>query len=487
MTSSVPANERTGRPELVQSRRGLALGVIVSLQLMVAIDGTVMNVALPRVQHALGFSITSLSWVLNAYTLAFGGLLLLGGRAGDILGRRRVFVAGAAIFTVASLVGGLAPSGGILLAARAMQGVGAALGAPNTLALISSTFAEGPERNRALGVFSTVGGLGLAIGLILGGALTEWASWRAVLFINVPIGIGIIAAARGSIQEPQRHPGRFDLLGALTSTAGMVLVVYGLIRAASGGWGSAGTVVVLAAGLLLLAGFVALETRAEQPIMPLSLFAIRNRSASYAGMLLLVAAMFGMFFFVIQFLQKELAFSPIRAGAAFLPMALSLFLAARAAPRLIPRFGAKPLIVAGSAFVAAGMLWLTTISVGAGYWAHVFGALTLVGAGTGTAFMPFNMTILAGLPSRDIGAAAGTLQATQQIGSSIGLAALVTVFGTVTGHAQASRPGSGPGAAVFDHGLRAAFALDAAFAVAALLVAVLAIKVRPPEPAGRRD
>lgn len=476
MTSSATPATRPRLTSVDPRRRRLsvALAVIVLFQLMVVVDGTVMNVALPKIQDSLGFSTTNLSWVLNAYTLAFGGLLLLGGRAGDILGRRRVFVIGVVVFTVASLLGGLAPNASWLLVARAAQGVGAAFGAPSTLALIMSNFPEGAERNRALGVFSTVAGLGLAAGLILGGVLTEWTSWRWVLFINVPIGIGIVAATRVTVAETERQPGRFDLRGAITSTAGMTLLVYGFIRAASGGWGDGLTVGASVLGVLLVAAFLALEARAEQPIMPLRLFANRNRAAAYADMLLLVATMFSMFFFVIQFLQNGLGFSPLRAGIAFLPMALTLFLASRAAPTLIPRFGPKLLIVVGASLLSLGMLWLTLISDGAGYAANIFGPLVLIGVGAGFSFMPLNMTILSGTPPRDAGAASGALQAMQQVGSSIGLAVLVTVFGTVSRSATAD-----PGRAVPVQGLQAAFALGALFAICALVVAVVAIRIRP--------
>src|SRR3954454_15114466 len=289
-------------------RTGVALAVIVTCQLMLILDGTVVNIALPKIQQDLHFSATGLSWVISAYTLTFGGLLLLGGRAGDILGRRRVFVAGIGLFTLASLLGGLAPSAGLLLAARALQGLGAAIAAPSTLALIVTTFAHGPERNRAIGIYSTIAPIGGALGLILGGVFTSLASWRWGLFINVPIGIAVLVLAPLTIRESERHPGRFDLAGALTSTVGMTALVYGFIRASTSGWGDAVTLGSSPAAIVLLGLFLAIEARAEQPIMPLHLFADRTRVSAYLSMFLVVATMFSMFFFLTQFQQNVLGF-----------------------------------------------------------------------------------------------------------------------------------------------------------------------------------
>lgn len=465
-----PHESRIGRTRLEP-----ALFVIVAFQLMVAVDGTVMNVALPAIERDLGFSVTDLSWVLNAYTVLFGGLLLLGGRAGDILGRRRVFVAGVLVFTLASLVGGLAPNGAWLLAARAVQGAGAALGAPSTLALIASTFAEGEPRNRALGVFSTVAGLGLAIGLILGGVLTQLASWRWVLFINVPVGVLIVAAARSFVVEPPRHRGRFDLPGAALSTVGMTLLVYGLVRGAGGTWRDAATIAPLIAGALLLLVFAAVEGRQEQPIMPLRLFTERVRAAAYLDMLLLVAAMFSMFFFVVQFLQNGLGFSPLLAGIAFLPMALVMFVASRRAPRLIPALGPKWLILLGGALIAAGLLWLATVAESSTYASTVLGPLILIGAGAGLSFMPLNMTIMTGLPPRDLGSASGTLQAMQQAGSSIGLAVLIAAFGMAGGSTVED-----PGHTALIGALRTPCLIGASFALVAVIVTAVGIKPKPP-------
>jgi MFS family permease len=286
------------------------LAIILGSYLMIVLDVSIVITALPRIHHALGFSATGLSWVQNAYTLAFGGLLLLGARAGDILGRRRMFVVGIALFTGASLAGGLAQSGAWLLAARALQGAGAALAAPSTLALLTTTFPEGPARTRAVAYYGAVAGGGGSVGLVLGGVLTDWLSWRFGLFINVPIGIALILAAPRYLPETERRPGRFDVTGAATSTLGMSALVYGIVRSASAGWTDGFSVASLVAGVVLIALFVVNERRADQPITPLRLFANRERSGAYIARVLFVGAMFGMFFFITQFLQGVSGYSP---------------------------------------------------------------------------------------------------------------------------------------------------------------------------------
>lgn len=410
MSASDAAPARVTPLDTRAERPGITLAVIVACQLMIAIDGTVMNVALPTLKQSLGFTETGLSWVPTSYALAFGGLLLLGGRAGDILGRRVVFTAGVAVFTQASLLGGLAPTAGWLIVARVAQGVGAALAGPSTLSLITSSFAEGAERNRALGIFSTVAGLGLAVGLIVGGLLTQLVSWRWVLLINVPIGAAILALALRHVRETPRHAGRFDTVGALTSTLGMTLLVYGLIRVAVEGWGDVLAVATLAAGVVLLALFTAVEARAEQPVMPLRLFAERRRAFAFLTMLLLAGTMIGMFFFLIQFLQNVLGFTPLVAGVAFLPMAVALFWSARTAPKALPKLGPTRVMTVGALAVVIGVAWLTRLAVTSTYVGGVLVSLILFGVGIGFSFMPLNMVILSGLPPRDIGAASGVLQ-----------------------------------------------------------------------------
>src|SRR6266487_5260267 len=383
---------RDGRP-------GIALAIMLGAQLMIILDMTVVNIALPHIQTSLHFSATSLSWVLNGYTLTSGGLLLLGGRAGDILGRRRMFIAGISLFTLASLAGGLATTPGLLLAARALQGVGGALASPAVLALIVTSFPEGRERTRALGIYMGVITGGSSLGLVLGGVITEWLSWRWVLFINVPIGLAVVAITPRFVAETPRLPGRFDLAGALTATAGVTALVYGFIRAAADGWGNHMALAAFGAAAVVLALFVVTETRARQPITPMRLFTDVSRAGSFIARLLLIAGMFGMFFFLTQFLQKIMGFSPLRAGLAFLPMTFALFGVSRLAPRLMPLLGAKPLMITGMVPAIASMAWLSRVSAETGYWSGVFGPMLLIGVGMGLVFVPLTSASLAGVPA----------------------------------------------------------------------------------------
>jgi EmrB/QacA subfamily drug resistance transporter len=484
--SSSPATQR-GAP-----RRGLALIILLCAQLMVILDATVVNIALPQIQHGLHFSPTSLSWVMNGYTLTFGGLLLLGGRAGDILGRRRMFIAGVALFTVASLAGGLADSAGLLLAARAVQGVGGALASPAVLALIIGSFSEGRERTRALAVYTAVLTGGASLGLVLGGVITEWLSWRWVLFINVPIGLFALIAAPLFVTETPHQPGRFDLAGALTSTLGMAALVYAFIRAAASGWGDGVAIGSFAAAAVLLVLFVLNESRARQPITPLRLFADPSRSGSYLARLLLVAGMMGMFFFLTQFLQDILGFSPLRAGIAFLPMTVMVFSVSRAAPRLMQAAGPKVLMMAGLVPVIVALGWLSRVSPGTSYWTGVFGPLVLLGAGMGTVFVPLTTASLTGVRPEDSGAASSMVNVMQQVGGAVGLAVLVAVYGTAYRDA-ARHPLAGATPVAQAHHLQAhatasAFLLAAIFDVVSLIVIAALIRTRtpavpPPRPA----
>jgi EmrB/QacA subfamily drug resistance transporter len=474
-TSSImqEASQRLGRRNALRDRRGLALAIVLGAQLMIILDLTVVNIALPGIASGLHFSAASLSWVLNAYALTFGGLLLLGGRTGDILGRRRVFGAGVVLFTAASLAGGLAQSAGWLLAARAAQGVGGAFASPAVLAMITASFADGRERARALGIYTAVVMGGGSLGLVLGGVITEWVSWRWVLFINVPIGVLVAVAAPMFLPETARQPGHFDAAGALTSTAGMVSLVYGIIRAAADGWGNPVTLAALTAAAVLLAGFVWRESRAQQPITPLRLFADRRRAGSYLTRLLIVAGMFGMFFFLTQFVQEILGFSPLRAGISFLPMTAALFGVSRLAPRLVSRFRPWTLMVTGMLPVVAGMTWLSRIEPGTGYLAGVLGPMVLIGAGMGVVFVPLTMASLSGVRPGDSGAASSMVNVMQQVGGSLGLAVLVTAASGAMGHAA--------GQAAVVHGMSRAFTLAAVLDVLALLVVLTVMRPAPSE------
>ncbi|MET8506432.1 MFS transporter [Streptomyces sp. NPDC004787] len=480
--------------------KGIALFVIASCQLMVVLDITIVNIALPHIQSALDFSTTSLSWVVNAYTLTFGGLLLLGGRAGDILGRRRVFIFGVLLFGLASLLGGFAQESWQLLAARALQGVGGAIASPTSLSLITTTFDEGPERNRAFGVFAGVSAGGGAIGLLAGGILVEWLDWRWVFFVNVPIALLIAFLTPRHVKESERHPGHFDVLGALTSTLGMVALVYGFIRAAQEGWRDPYTVASFVAAVALLVAFVLIERRSRQPITPLHMFADRNRAGTYGIMLCLAAAIFGMFFFLTLFVQQVLDFSPLQAGLAFLPVSAVIAVLAGVTSQLLPRFGPKPFMVIGSICLAAGLSWLTLTDVHSTYAGSILGPMLVLSAGMGMMFVSLTLMALSGVAPAEAGAGSGLLNATQQVGGSLGLSILVTVFGTASRNeaadqvpaflsqagplekAQFAKTGQLPrpwSDLVLTSGVTAGFIVAAAFAILSAIIAAVAIKVRP--------
>jgi EmrB/QacA subfamily drug resistance transporter len=470
-TLPVPASA-PARSEAPPHRSGVALATLLTCQIMLILDATVMNVALPRIRSDLGFSTTGLSWVINSYTLVFGGLLLLGGRAGDLFGRRRVFVTGVALFTAASLAGGLAPSAAWLVAARVAQGLGAAAAGPSILALITTTFTEPRQRTRALALFSGTTSAGFAFGLVVGGLLTEWLGWRSVLFINVPFGVATALLAVRHVRAPERHPARLDLAGALTGTATVAVLVYGFIRAAAEGWGDGATRALLACGLPLLAAFLAVESRARQPLMPLRLFADRNRAAAFVNFFLGPMAGMSMFFFTAQYLQDVRRFDALTTGMAFLPLPAVTFAVTRLIPWLLSRFGPLPMLLTGTAVMAGGLLLLTRLTVDSGYASALLAPMLLLGLGMGLAFSPLNVVIMSSVRREDAGAAGGVLQTMQQCGATLGLAVLVTVFGTAARHAA----GQGrPGEQVLVAGMTHAFA---AAAVIAALTFVVALTVR---------
>ncbi|MFJ5262178.1 MFS transporter [Streptomyces sp. NPDC088387] len=499
MTASQLVNDQKPGAARRQGHPGIALTVIAACQLMVVLDATIVNIALPHIQNALSFSTTELTWVVSAYTLTFGGLLLLGARAGDILGRRRVFMAGILIFTLASLLGGFAQEPWQLLAARALQGVGGAIASPTSLALITTTFPEGPERNRAFGVFAAVSAGGGAIGLLAGGMLTEWLDWRWVLFVNVPIGVLIAVLAPLYINESERHPGRFDIAGAATSTLGMASLVYGFIRAAEEGWQDGLTLGSFGAAVVLLVAFVFIEMRAKEPITPLKMFADRNRSGTYVIMLSLAAAMFGMFFYIVLFVQNVLGYTPIEAGLAFLPVTVAIAIGAGLSQRFLPTLGPKPFMVVGSALVLIGLIWQTFITPDSTYVGGVLGPMVVFAFGMGLNFVTVTVTAVSGVAQNEAGAASGLLNATQQVGGSLGLSILTTVFGTATRDeaekqvpdflangtaqqkaefAQTQQLPAPWGHEVLSQGISTAFIPAAAMAVLALVTAWFVIKVR---------
>jgi EmrB/QacA subfamily drug resistance transporter len=492
------------------SRLGLALVVIATAQLMVVLDATIVNVALPHIQLALGFSGSGLEWVVNAYAVTFGGLLLLGGRAGDILGRRRVFVFGLLLFSAASLLGGFATSEWWLLTARAVQGAGGAVIAPTALALITTNFPEGAERNRAFGVYAAMAGLGSAAGLLLGGILTTYLSWRWVLFVNVPIGILVAAAAPRVLAESPRRPGRVDVAGAVTGTGGIALLVYGLSKAATGPdgvshWGDAQVLASLAASVVLLVAFVLIERRSSRPLLPMRVLADRNRSGAYLIMLCVATGLFALFFFLTLFIQDVLGYSAIRTGIAYLPFAVGVVVASALASQLVPRIGPRPLIVAGSAMVAGGMFWFSRLTEHAGYASHLLGPQLVSSFGLGLVFVPLALVALHRVAEQDSGVASSLLNTAQQVGGAIGLAVLGTVAWTTVADsartqvahaaaaaAKAGRPVLKPGAplplSIYDHALTAgfsrAFLVAAGIGLLALLIAIATIRVRRQDLSG---
>src|SRR6201995_443106 len=445
------------------------LAIILGCYLMVVLDASVVLTALPDIRTALGFSPASLSWVQNIYALAFGGLLLLGARAGDLLGRRQVFVIGITIFTAASMLGGLAQSETWLLAARAIQGAGAAIAAPSTLALLTISFPEGSERTRAIALYSAVASAGASIGLILGGMLTTWISWRWSLFINVPIGVVLVSLAPRYLPETERHTGEFDIGGGLTSTLGMSALVYGLVRAAETSWGDGVALGSFAAAALLLAAFVAIERRARQPITPLRLFASRERGGAYASRLLMVGAMFGMFFYLTQFLQGAEGYSALKAGLAFLPVTLTIFAMVKVVPKLLGRVGPYRVLIGGLALALIGLVWLSRITAGTDYWTGIALPMLLVGGGMGLAFTPLTQAAMQGVDNHDAGAASGLVNVFQQLGSTIGIGVLVTVFAAAS---------EGTGAKALIEGVPSTITVSAALIALALAVALRVVRPR---------
>ena len=480
---ALPAPDAFARPHPT-----VVLGVILATYLMIVLDASVVITALPSIGERLGFSSAGLSWVQSAYALTFGGLLLLGARMGDILGRRRTFVAGVALFTFASFLGGLAQTQSWLLGARALQGVGAAIAAPSTLALLTTSFREGPERTRALAAYGAVAGGGGSVGLVLGGMLTDWISWRWGLWINVPVGLVLVWLAPRVLAETQRRAGRFDLPGAAASTLGMSALVYGFVHAAEAAWGDAVTVVSFAAAAVLLATFVAVERRAAHPITPLRLFASRPRAGAYVARMLLVGGIFSMFFFLSQYLQGVHGFSPLQAGVAFLPMTAVLFSTVQIVPRLAARWGEARLLLTGVSIALAGMAWLSRLDETTPFFPDIALPLILLGLGMGAALAPLTAAGIAGVEPADAGAASGVVNAAQQLGVSLGISVLVTVAAAAGGadeRAVSGVPLEGAARAELAHAV--ATALTGSAVLLALGLAVVAATVHPSRPAGTPD
>lgn len=472
--SSGPAGSVPPAPGVARLLRhpSVLLAVILTAQMMVVLDATIVNVALPHIQEDLGFSTSALSWVLNAYILTFGGFLLLGARAGDLFGRRRVFLVGIAVFTASSLLGGLAVSEWALLGARALQGVGAALAAPCALSLLTTAFPEGAQRVRAIALYTTVSAAGGATGLVLGGLLTQLVSWRWVMFVNVPIGIAVWLTGRTVLAETERRNGHFDVVGAITCTIGVTGVVLGLVEAGSKGWTSAVTLVPLVGGVIVFAFFLHHETRASEPIMPLRLLTHATRNSANAARALLYAGFFGLFYFMAQFLQDVQGYSPLRAGLAFVPMPASVFLASQLSSRvLLRRLPEKAVMVIGSTVAIVGLALATQVGPHTPY-SQIVVSLVLIGAGFGATLVALTSASLADVEPAIAGAASGLVNVSQQLGAAVGLAVLVTVFNSVAGHAQLV-PGDTTAASV--HALRDVFYVTGVFALGALATIVFGV------------
>jgi EmrB/QacA subfamily drug resistance transporter len=488
-------------------RLGLALAVIATAQLMVVLDATIVNVALPHIQDALHFSGSNLEWVVNAYALAFGGLLLLGGRSGDLLGRRRMFIFGIALFALGSLLGGFATDQAWLLACRVVQGIGGAFAAPASLSLIAVTFPEGRERNRAMGVYAAMSISGAAVGLIAGGLLTSYADWRWVFFVNVPIGLAVILLAPRVLAESQRQRGRFDLPGAITGSLGLGALVYGLSEAATtlvngqavSNWGDVKVVFSLVAAVVLLGAFGLIEARSPHALVPPRVLRSRDRTGAYLISLCIGTAVFGMFFFMTIFVQTVWGYSPVRSGVAYLPMVAAILLGAGLSSQLVARVGARALMLVGPLLAAGGMFWLAQISEHSTYTGGLLGPMLLVGLGMGLTFVPLSLVALAKVPNDDAGVASSLLNTGQQVGGSIGLA----ILGTVAWSAVASSLHSAGSAATahltktqelaaqsaaYNHALAYGFGrgylVAAGIALLALVISVVFIRIKRSDLAG---
>jgi len=451
----------------------VVLVLICLAQFMVVLDATIVNVALPSIQTDLHLSEANLQWIINAYTLVFGGFLLLGGRAGDLLGRKRLFLIGLAIFTAASLLDGLAVSSGMLIGTRALQGLGAALISPAALSIISTTFAEGKERARALGVWAAIAIGGSAVGLILGGVLTQSFSWPWIFFVNVPVGvIGFVLSLRLVPESRDEHAHRhYDVGGAVTITGGLMLLVYAIVRAETHGWGNGLTIAMFVVAALLHAAFIAIELRSPEPLVRLSIFRTRSLTTANIVMFLVASGLFAMFFFNTLYIQKVLGYGPLKAGLAFLPFTAGIMVSAGIASSTATRIGVRPIAAAGMALTAGGLIWLAQLPVHGSYLVDVLPPLLLSSLGMGAVFMPLTLVATTGLRDEDQGLASGLFNTSQQIGGALGLAVLSTLAANRTAHA-------GGGKAQLVSGFHWAFAGGAVFVAVALVAMVAMLRKR---------
>jgi EmrB/QacA subfamily drug resistance transporter len=457
-------------------RKWLALALLATVQFMVVLDIAIVNVALPSIQADLGFSQENLQWVISAYALMFGGFLLLGGRAADLLGRRRLFIVGLLIFSVASLLSGLAWSDEALIGFRALQGFGAAIITPAALSILTTTFAEGNERNVALGVWGAVGAFGAVAGVLLGGILTDLLSWEWVFYINVPVGLAAIALAPVLLTESRdAHVKSFDALGAVLVTSGLVTLVYGITQANDFGWTSIETIGLFVAAGALLAGFIGQELRAKEPLMPFSIFRIRTLSAANIAGLILGTVTFSMFLMLTLYMQDVLGYSPLKTGVAYLAVAATAIVWSTVAAQLVNHVGVKPVIVAGMAFLTAGLVFFTQVSVGGSYVSDLLPGFLMIAVGLGFSFVPISIAALAGVPADEAGLASGLFNTSQQIGGALGIAALSAIATTTTGDQLAA--GTAAPQALTD-GFQQAFIWGAVVAAIGIVVGLVLVRRR---------
>jgi EmrB/QacA subfamily drug resistance transporter len=458
-----------------QEKRWLALVLLCSAQFVVVLDASIVNVALPSIGEALTFSQENLPWVVNAYVLTFGGFLLLGGRTADLLGRRRVFMAGLMLVAVASLAAGFAVNEAQLIAARAAQGLGAAIISPAALSIVTTIFKDGSERNRALGVWGAVAGSGGAAGVLLGGILTDGLGWEWVLWVNVPVALIAFALTPRLIAESraESETRAFDVAGAVTVTAALSILVYAVVDATDKGWGSTRTLGLIGVSLLLLAAFVAIELRAKKPLVPFEIFRIRTLTGANIVGVLVGASLFSMFYFISLYMQQVLGYSAIHAGLSYLPLALTIIATAGIGSQLVTRFGYKPVLAVGLLFIVAGLLWFSRVSVGGGFTTDILGPSLLAAAGLGFSFVTTTIAAVSGVEEHEAGLASGLINTSQQVGGALGLAVLATVATSHTESAVAS--GTGLPQALTD-GFQYAFLGGAAIAAVGFVLTLVLIR-----------
>ena len=465
--------------QAAERRKWLALALLATTQFVIVLDAAIVNVAIPSIGRDLHFSEENLTWIPNAYALTFGGFLLLGGRMADLLGRRRAFMIGLVVFSLASLLGGLSASEGQLIAARALQGLGAALLAPSALSMVTTTFAEGAERNRALGVWGAVSGSGGAAGVLLGGVLTKYLGWEWVLWVNVPIGIvaAILAPRLLAESRKEAQTRTFDALGAVTVTAGLSLLVYALVDTVNAGWGSSQTLGLLALSAALIGVFVVTELRSRAPLMPFSIFRLRTLTGANVVGLLTGASIFAMFFFLSRYMQQVLGYDALKAGLSYLPLALAIIVSAGVASQLVTKLGFKPVLLAGMGLVTIALLWFSQVPVDGSYATDLLVPMVIAAVGLGFAFVPITIAAVSNISSGESGLASGLINTSQQVGGALGLAILGTIASSRTTDlvtAAHGAPGALPGA--LTEGFQLAFLAGAGFGILGIIATLVLVR-----------